>query len=215
MKEALLKVELVAHTPKPVETIGRAGGICYDKEDKESYGNFVRSILKRGHESVIEHATFTFRISGISRALTHQLVRHRIASYSQRSQRYCKEDGFGFVIPLIIKSGDNETRQRRYRKYLDMMVTAQRNYNELIEEGLKPEDARFVLPNAIETRIVVTMNARSLRNFFKLRLDTHVQWEIRRLAIHMYEQVLAVAGALFEDMYDTYDTAVQSLSQHE
>lgn len=101
MKEAKLKVELVQYTPMPVETVGRAGGICYDKEEKESYDKFVRGILHRGHESVIEHANFTFRVEGVSRALTHQWVRHRLCSFSQRSQRYCKEDGFMYIMPPL------------------------------------------------------------------------------------------------------------------
>lgn len=204
-KECEMLVELVAYTKgeyseTPVEIVGKAGGICYDKEDKESYDTFIKGIVRRGHDSVIEHVSFVFRIEGVSRALTHQLVRHRIASYSQRSQRYCKEDGFRYIIPPNI-ANDKTKRQA----FMSFMTLIEQNYQSLIEDGIKPQDARFILPNACETRIVVTMNARSLRNFFDLRMDSHAQWEIREMACRMFDLAVEKAPALFDDLQELRD----------
>jgi thymidylate synthase (FAD) len=197
-----IKVKLVRHTPDPVETAGRAAGICWDKEEKEDYGAFVGRVVRKGHESVIEHVSFTFRIEGVSRALTHQLVRHRIASYSQRSQRYVDEGEFEYVTPPRIESNE-ETR----KIFADFIQGSKAVYDRLREMGIRKQDARFVLPNACESKIVVTMNARSLRNFFRLRMARDAQWEIRWLAAEMFDLVHAVAPELFEDLKEVAELA--------
>ncbi len=197
-----IKVELVRYTPEPVDAAGRAAGICWDKEEKEDYGTFVKRIVKKGHESVIEHVSFTFRIEGVSRALTHQLVRHRIASYSQRSQRYVDEGEFEYVTPPNVES-DEKAR----KLFVDFMEESKELYHRLRGMGIRKQDARFVLPNACETRIFVTMNARSLRNFFHLRMARGAQWEIRKLATKMFDLVHDVAPELFEDLKEAADLA--------
>lgn len=197
-----INVELVRYTPDPVEAAGRAAGICWDKEEKEEYGAFIRRVVKKGHESVIEHVSFTFRIEGVSRALTHQLVRHRIASYSQRSQRYVDEGEFEYVMP------PNVERNEEARKlFVDFMEKSKELYDGLRGMGIRKQDARFVLPNACESKIVVTMNARSLRNFFHLRMARGAQWEIRKLATKMFDLVHDVAPELFEDLKEAADLA--------
>ncbi len=198
---ATLKVELVRYTQDPVVAAGKAGGVCYDKEEKEDYGKFIMGIVKRGHESVIEHVVFTFRIEGVSRACTHQLVRHRIASYSQRSQRYVDEGEFDYVVPPSVE--ESEEARKEFEETMDFLIG---KYEKLKELGVAKEDARFVLPNACTTTIVVTMNARSLRNFLNVRLEKHAQWEIRKLAQRMYDLVHEVAPPLFEDLQTLRDT---------
>ena len=198
---ASLKVELVRYTHDPVVAAGRAGGVCYDKEEKEDYGKFIMGIVRSGHESVIEHVVFTFRIEGVSRACTHQLVRHRIASYSQRSQRYVDEGEFDYVVPPSIEG--SEEAKKEFEETMDFLI---KKYEQLKDIGVTKEDARFVLPNACTTTIVVTMNARSLRNFFKVRMEKHAQWEIRTLAGNMYDLVQEVAPELFEDLHTLRDT---------
>ncbi len=197
-----IEVELVRYTPEPVETAGRAAGICWDKEEKEEYGAFIKRVVKKGHESVIEHVSFTFRIEGVSRALTHQLVRHRIASYSQRSQRYVDEGEFEYVTPPNVE-GNEEAR----KLFVDFMEESMGLYDRLRGMGIRKQDARFVLPNACESKIVVTMNARSLRNFFNLRMARGAQWEIRELAARMFDLVHDVAPELFEDLKEAADLA--------
>ena len=196
-----MKVELVRYTHDPVVAAGRAGGVCYDKEEKEDYGKFIMGIVRSGHESVIEHVVFTFRIEGVSRACTHQLVRHRIASYSQRSQRYVDEGEFDYVVPPSIEG--SEEAKREFEETMDFLI---KKYEQLKDIGVTKEDARFVLPNACTTTIVVTMNARSLRNFLKVRMEKHAQWEIRVLAGKMYDLVQKVAPELFEDLQTLRDT---------
>lgn len=188
-------MEVVNHTENPVETCGRAAGICHDKEDKEDYSTFIKRIVKLGHESVLEHAVFTFRVEGISRALTHQLVRHRIASYSQRSQRYVDEGEFGYVVPPTIGK-----REEALKLFEDSMRQAEETYKSLRTMEIPKQDARYVLPNAAQTKIYITMNARSLRNFFALRLAKSAQWEIRDLACKMFDHVFELAQPIFEDL---------------
>ena len=130
----------------------------------------------------------SFYVEGVSRALSHQLVRHRIASYTQRSQRYIKEDNFDYVVPEYI---DKDPELKNI--FIDSMEYAQEKYKHLISLGVKPEDARFVLPNACATKLIITMNARALFNFFKERLCKRAQWEIRNLAEEMYNLVYNVA----------------------
>ena len=156
----------------------------------------IRSLLGRlihqGHFSPFEHASFSFAVSGVSRALTHELVRHRIASYTQRSQRWLKETGFAYVTPPRVAANPEAERI-----YTAAMASLQRDYARLLELGIPREDARFVLPNACTSQIMVTMNARSLRNFFSLRCCARAQWEIRGLAREMLTQVRQVAPELF------------------
>jgi len=200
-----MRVELVNYTPNPVETAGRAAGICYDKEEKEDYASFLKRVIGMGHESVIEHVSFTFKISEVSRALTHQLVRHRIASYSQRSQRFVDEGEFNYVIPPTIKNNKEASKL-----YEDFMTSCERTYGKLRAMGIPKQDSRFVLPNACHTKIVVTMNARSLRHFLKLRMEKHAQWEIRELACKIYDLASAVAPPLFEDLKELRETGEPS-----
>lgn len=197
-----IKVELVRYTSDPVEAAGRAAGICWNKEEKEDYGSFVKRVIQKGHESVIEHVSFTFRIEGVSRALTHQLVRHRIASYSQRSQRFVDEGEFTYVIPPNVEK-DEEAR----KLFIGFMEDSKDLYHRLRDMGIPKQDARFVIPNACESKIYVTMNARSLRNFLRLRLAKDAQWEIRELAMRMFDLAFEVSPELFEDLKDMADLA--------
>lgn len=209
--ESNLKVILLRHTPNPEETVAMAAKLCYSPSDIESLKEkihtkdqkaFVEKLMKIGHMSPIEHASFTFAIEGISRACSHQLVRHRLASYSQQSQRYVSEEaGFDYIIPPTIKSDD---KLNAYFK--NFMAEAQKAYNYVVkrlnEKGLKGEsanqDARFVLPNAAETKIIATMNARELLHFFRQRCCLRAQWEINKLAQQMLYLVKQVAPTIFE-----------------
>ncbi|MBN1321552.1 MAG: FAD-dependent thymidylate synthase [Thermoleophilia bacterium] len=208
---AELKVTLLQFTPSPERAVASAGRLCYAPvsaaELKEAMGDddvrrLVRGLVRSGHMSALEHAVFTFAVDGISRACSHQLVRHRVASYSQQSQRYVRfgAEG-GFVMPPHIASS-SEARA----VFVEAMDNARRSYERLVELGLAEgrgnesvfEDARFVLPNAAETKIVVSMNARELRHFFSLRCCRRAQWEINRLAWAMRFLALSVAPLLFE-----------------
>ncbi|MFH1696802.1 MAG: FAD-dependent thymidylate synthase [Candidatus Diapherotrites archaeon] len=203
MAEKELRVTLLRHTAEPELTIAMAGHMCYagvdvkelqEKMSSDKVEKLIKRLVGEGHFSVLEHANFTFGIDGLSRACTHQLVRHRLASYSQQSQRYVDENDFGYVVPPKIKDGENK---KAYEKFLEHMKKSNELYAELVKEGIPKEDARFVLPNAAETRIIVTMNARSLMNFFERRLCTRAQWEIRVLAQEMLKEVQKVAPLLF------------------
>lgn len=206
-----LRVTLLQHTPAPERAVGSAGRLCYapisaaelkaEMPDDE-VRRLVRGLVRSGHMSALEHASFTFAIDGISRACSHQLVRHRLASYSQQSQRYVRFTGEEeFVVPPHIMSSA-EARE----VFFEAMRNARAAYERLVELGIAEgrekesvyEDARFVLPNAAETKIVVTMNARELRHFFTLRCCRRAQWEINRLAWAMRYLVSAVAPVLFE-----------------
>ena len=194
-----MNVKLVSYTPNPDQVCEMACRTCTSVECPDistaiNKTNALRKALDSGHESVAEHAVFTFQIEGISRACSHQLVRHRLASYSQQSQRYAKMDGFVFVTPDTIKDNPDA-----YMDYWDLMQHISDFYNTLVEKhGIPAEDARYILPNACCTNITVTMNARELRHFFKLRLCKRAQWEIRELAECMYGCVKDVAPVLFE-----------------
>ncbi len=206
-----LKVALLQFTPLPERAVAAAGRLCFapvsaveleGAMSDEDVARLVRGLVRSGHTSALEHASFTFAVDGISRACSHQLVRHRVASYSQQSQRYVRfgSDG-GFIIPPNI-AASAEARE----VFEQARETARRSYERLVElgkaEGRKNEsvyeDARFVLPNAAETKIVVTMNARELRHFFSLRCCRRAQWEINRLAWTMRSLVSAEAPLLFE-----------------
>lgn len=197
-----MKVDLLSHTDEPENTVAAAAKTCYSAEPPDcivrkmgdKYDSFIKKLAKMGHYSPFEHASFTFSISGVSRALSHQLVRHRIgASYSQKSQRYVEEQGFSYTIPNTVKKSETGILV-----YKEIMAEIESAYKKLIECGVDKEDARYVLPNACQTTLVVTMNARSLRNFFSLRCCSRAQWEIRELAKEMLKIVSIVAPALFE-----------------
>jgi len=160
---------------------------------EEKAGKLIDKIMALGHFSVLEHAVFTFGIEGISRATSHQLVRHRLASYSQQSQRYVKADqAFEHVLPPSIEG--KPALRKRFEKHLQEVG---RLYSDLAGAGIPPEDARFVLPNAAATKIIVTMNARELRHFFRLRCCQRAQWEIRGMAERMLGLVRKAAPRLF------------------
>ena len=186
-----MKVELINYTQNPVEAIEKAASTCYDSQP--TGGKIMKHCYKSGHHSVLEFADFTFKISGVSRALTHQLVRHRMASYAQRSQRYCEEDGFEFVTPASIAK--NATANKRYNEVIESIKQA---YSELIDMGIKAEDARMLLPNACCSEICVKMNLREFIHFCNERLCACAQWEIRELAKKMADEVSGVEPALKE-----------------
>jgi thymidylate synthase (FAD) len=201
MPEATLFVKLLYYTPEPERACATAARQSHSavgvkeltqKMSDEQVNAFLKKIIKLNHLSVIEHASFTFGIEGVSRALTHQLVRHRLASYTQQSQRYVKANDFSYVIPPSIKN--NPALEK---KFVDEMNSVAKIYSEFLEAGVNAEDARFLLPNACETKIVVTMNARELLHFFKERSCVLAQWEIRGLAEEMLRQCREIAPTLF------------------
>lgn len=192
-----MKVTLVNYTPNPEETVAIAARTCHS--DKPPLGGLsegdaerlINLLLDLGHESPIEHVSFTFAIEGVSRALSHQLVRHRIASYSQRSQRYVSHENFSYVTPPSIR--ENKAALEIFKKCMADVASAYKKLSEMVPL----EDARYVLPNACETSLICTFNARSLLNFFKLRMCKKAQWEIRELANIMWHLVRSVAPTLF------------------
>lgn len=247
----MINVELLAHTPEPERLIARAAKLCYSKSNisditanmsDEDVEKFIGKLADMGHMSPFEHATFTFGIEGISRACSHQLVRHRIASYSQQSQRYVDMDEVGLVKPHIYDCEDGEiifspmevaTKQMykilKANTLVMLMMESVEDFNvgDFIKVDVEPtfeetleiekrikeaypketkalekkvlENARAILPNATETKIIVTMNARSLMNFFKLRCCSRAQDEIRELANIMLDKCKEVAPMLFKN----------------
>ena len=177
-----MKVTLTRVTENPVGAIEEAACNCYNSEP--TGGKIMKACYNSGHHSVLEFCDFTFHIEGVSRALTHQLVRHRLASYAQRSQRYCGENGFEYITPSTI-TGIPEAE----KKYHELMKSINSLYEELQDYGLPNEDCRYILPNACETVIEVKMNFRSLIHFMNERLCTRAQWEIRLLAREMKKAV--------------------------
>lgn len=220
-----MNVKLIAYTPNPEQTIAAAAKTCYsaatvdtllDGLTEEKTESYLTMLSELGHQSPMEHASFTFAIEGVSRSLLAQITRHRIASFSVQSQRYVREHAFEYVVPHEI-----EAIPEAKEKFLQAMADDQRTYEELtailaekhyaafLAEGCTEkqarsraekkaiEDARYVLPNACTTKIIMTANARSLYNFFRLRCCNRAQWEIRELAEEMYRLVYAVAPTLF------------------
>lgn len=197
-----MKVELISWTHGASTVCNIAAKACtspsisdIDEELAQRDTRALEHALASGHESVIEHASFTFTIEGISRACSHQLVRHRMASYSQQSQRYVNMDGFEYVIPESIGNHPDAIEHYEWA-----MKAIRKAYDSLINHGIPEEDARYILPNACCTNIVVTMNARELRHFLKLRLCRRAQWEIRELAERMLDCVKQVSEVLFADV---------------
>ncbi len=212
-----MNVTLIAHTPEPQKAVAAAAKLCYshsnacdimDNLTPEKTESFLNMLMDLGHESPVEHVSFTFAIEGVSRSLLAQFTRHRIASYSVKSQRYVTENSFEYITPPEIAK-DPEAK----KIFEEAMRNDTENYNRLadilkskyISEGMSEnqaekkaiEDARYVLPNACETKMVVTMNARSLMNFFRHRCCERAQWEIRECADKMLELVREVAPVLF------------------
>ena len=221
-----MEVKLLAYTPQPEKTVACAAKLCYAAADidtvyegltEEKTASFLEMLGSIGHESPIEHASFTFGIQGVSRSLLAQITRHRIASYSVQSQRYVKENAFEFVLPPEIEAipaakeeflRAMEEDQKHYENLTALLK--EKHKRELLAQGEDEksanrkaekkaiEDARFVLPNACATKMIMTMNARSLQNFFSNRCCNRAQWEIRELATQMLKEVKAVAPHIFE-----------------
>lgn len=222
-----MKVKLLRYTPDGEALIASAAKLCYSpvgvdeiekKLDEDNISSFLNMLIDMGHESPIEHVSFTFAVEGVSRTLSHQLVRHRLASFSQQSQRYVKLDQFEYIIPPAI-----ENNEKAKELFLKAMEDDQKAYDEIVKnlfdgyfkeniangmtekkakrdaEKRAIEDARYVFPNACETKVVFTMNARTLLNFFRLRCCNRAQWEIREMAILMLEQLKEVYPVLFKN----------------
>jgi len=198
-----MNIELLHHTPDPEQTIALAARLCYspvgieELREKISSGDirqFIDKIMSLGHHSVLEHASFTFGVEGISRVTSHQLVRHRLASYSQQSQRYVSHvERFDAVMPPSIAAHEEAKR------IFDFTVgVVHQAYSQLVEMGVQPEDARYLLPNATETKVIITMNARELLHFFRLRCCERAQWEIRDMAVGMLKLAKQVAPTIFQ-----------------
>lgn len=198
-------VELLKYTNEPEKTCAIAGRLCYssvgieelkEKLTQEKIEDILKKIIKSGHLSVLEHASFSFGIEGVSRALLAQLTRHRIASFSVQSQRYVRFDKKtpDFVVPPTISKDE-----KLAAKYNEFLKLSQQYYNEFLQAGIPAEDARYVLPNASSTKIVMTMNARELRHFFELRCCNRAQWEIRDMACRMLKLAKQAAPILFND----------------
>jgi thymidylate synthase (FAD) len=202
--ERYVDVRLLFHTPEPDRAVAVAARLCYapvgaaelmEAMDEAAVRKVLKVIMESGHLSALEHASYTFAIDGVSRAMTHQLVRHRLASYNQQSQRYVsyEEDPY-FVVPPDI-AADADALER----YNEATTSAFASYREMIDTGVAPEDARYLLPNAMETKIVVTMNIRELLHFFELRCCKRAQWEIREVALAMVDLVEPTAPYIFMD----------------
>lgn len=199
-----MNVELLYHTPEPERAIATAARLCYapvgaaelmETMPEERVRSVLSTIMKSGHFSTLEHASYTFAVDGVSRALTHQLVRHRVASFNQQSQRYVKfTNGLSTVKPATI--AQNEEASTIFNNAVEAAICA---YEKLLEAGVPAEDARYLLPNAAETKIVITMNVRELLHFFELRCCNRAQWEIRELAHRMLELVRPTAPFVFLD----------------
>ena len=199
----MIKVKLLDYTPEPERVVAMAARLCYsasgaeelaEKLSEDNVKEMVRRMVSLGHGSTLEHASFTFGIEGVSRVLTHQLVRHRIASYDQQSQRYVAAHGFQYITPPSIAE-----KPEALAKYEALLAEIRKTYDELTDMGVPKEDARYVLANAAETKILVTMNARSLMHFFNLRCCNRAQWEIREMAYKMLAEVKKVAPTLFHN----------------
>ncbi|OQY05951.1 MAG: thymidylate synthase (FAD) [Planctomycetales bacterium 4572_13] len=192
-----MNVELLEITPDAEKHIEQAGRTCYQSHDntrEDSEKTFIEKIIKNGHHSVLEHGYASFRINGVSRSLTHQLVRHRLMAISQQSQRYCNEENFAYVTPDAIK--DNPQAQKLFDEF---MAVAKESYCKLQQAGLKNEDARYVLPNAVCSEIVISANFRQLRHIFALRCSPKAQLEIRKCALSMLRIMKHHVPAVFGD----------------
>ncbi len=210
-----MKIKLIDHTSKPIELCALAARVCYGvtSDTLENFNEWyisgkgyelIRKCIENGHESVLEHASFSFLIDKISRVCSHQIVRSRIASYSQRSQRYCNESNTKFVTPETINDENIINKiDNFYNQSLEF-------YKELKSLGVKGEDARFILPHSCETTLLMTMNVRELRHFLNIRLDKHAQWEIRAVAKEILKIMIKNACEIFfEDIIEKYKIEVE------
>jgi thymidylate synthase (FAD) len=184
-----MRVELISHTADPARLCGEAAAVCTNSVKPESS---LRHSVEAGHESVLEHAVFTFRVEGLSRAALAQLTRHRLASFDVQSQRYVRIHGVDLVMPETIRSSDF------YVEAGSLMKDVMNLYQRMVDAGIPAEDARYITPQAVPTVLVMTMNARELRHFFSLRCCNRAQWEIRHLADEMLTICRQVAPELFE-----------------
>lgn len=210
MPKRTQRVVLVRHTADPEALTALGARLCYAGGDVDALLKlveekdqrvFVERVMSMGHESVLEHVSFTFLVEGVSRVLLAQLTRHRIASFSVQSQRYVSyAEGFGYIVPPAVEALGQEAVAEYERQMAQMQTWYEGWQKRLGDAGEKSnEDARFVLPNACETRVLLTMNARELRHFFALRMCSRAQWEIRQMATAMFEAACRVAPALFAD----------------
>ncbi|HWQ57473.1 MAG TPA: FAD-dependent thymidylate synthase [Clostridia bacterium] len=203
MPSTRLEVGLLTHTPEPELTVALAGRLCYSDSGildlREAVAGkaaqFVDKLMSLGHLSPLEHVSFTFGAEGVSRALLAQITRHRVASFSVQSQRYVKKEGASYIVPPSVQALGPEA----LGEYGRQMEVIQEFYRHWLSLGLAAEDARFVLPNAAETRMVFTMNARELLHFFSLRCCNRAQWEIRALAWVMLGMCMREAPAIFRN----------------
>ena len=194
-----MKVELLRLTERPLNLISEACRICYasaPKDNPEEENKFIKACIRNQHTSPLEHAAATFLISGISRPCSQQIERHRIASYTQESQRYVNSENATFIMPASVAE-----RPSRLVIYSDFINQAQKVYAALIDFGVKKEDARFVLPQAVTTKMMMTINFRALRNFLNLRLDVHAQWEVRQVAEAMVAELNKVSPELVDTIF--------------
>ena len=197
-----MDVQLLYHTPDPERAIATAARLCYapvgaaelmETMSEERMHSVLKTIMTSGHFSTLEHASYTFAIDGVSRTLTHQLVRHRLASYNQQSQRYVKFK----EEPPIVRPASVDTNPEAAQAFDEAIDACWQAYDKLVQAGVPAEDARYILPNACETKIVVTMNIRELMHFFSNRCCNRAQWEIRELAWKMLELVRPTAPFIF------------------
>jgi len=198
-----MKIKLIKYTPEPEKMVAVAARLCYSPvggeqllEDlsAEEVNKLVRFVVKSGHLSTTEHIYFTFAVEGVSRALTHQLVRHRLASYNQQSQRYVKFHGnYEYVVPPAVKNNP-----KIIPKFTALIEQIHNFYEEMLKSGVEAEDARYILPNASETKIIVSMNGRELLHFFTVRCCNRAQWEIKELATGMLKIIKQVCPVVFE-----------------
>ncbi|MBU5226947.1 FAD-dependent thymidylate synthase [Clostridium senegalense] len=239
-KKLMLKVKLIEHTPNPEKVVASAAKLCYSSVgvdeileglDENKTNKFIEMLMNYGHYSPVEHISFTFAIEGVSRSLTHQLVRHRVASYSQQSQRYVKLKQFQYIVPPNIEKNEkakeifinamkknqkdyddiveilyNDSYNSEIQKYIESnKLECEDEIDEKVKKRIKNssikkaiEDARYVFPNACETKIIVTMNARELMHFFAHRCCNRAQWEIRNMADEMLKEAKKVAPTIFK-----------------
>ncbi len=200
-----MKVRLINYTKDPEKIVAQSARLCYsalgieelrEKLSDESIIKLVKKIMKLGHYSVLEHAICTFAIEAIARVTSHQLVRHRLASFSQQSQRYVKIDkeGFPYIVPKSI-----EKDEKLAKIFINAVKELDGIYQLLLDHNIKAEDARYILPQAVTTKMIISANARELLHIFKLRCCNRAQWEIRKLAMNMLKEIKSIAPTIFEN----------------